>query len=80
MRLILSIATRGRPQQIVQTVKRNQSALTLDNSLIYLAIDDDDVETIEKVVKAEHGFGKRVVFDVRAREDTVAAKWNRARQ
>jgi hypothetical protein len=41
-------------------------------------VDDDDQETLD-LIKAG-GFDARVVFNVAPREDTVAAKWNRALQ
>jgi hypothetical protein len=80
MRLVVSLATRGRPQQLIETIKRNCACLSRPDTLVMVQIDDDDGPTIEQVVYKDNGFDKRVLLDVQPREDTVAAKWNRALQ
>lgn len=84
MRLVISLASRGRPQQLIDTVNRSMANWRMDNTVMMIAIDDDDAATqVHLAQNAPHAWfigpnGPRVVVDVRKREDTIAAKWNRA--
>ena len=76
MRLVITNATRGRPEQLIETVTRSTENLVLPNTLYVIQVDDDDKETIEALSKAP--LDKRVKVNVKPREDTIAEKWNRA--
>lgn len=79
MRLVVSLPTRGRPQQLIETLKRSSSNLALDNTVIMVQADADDLETISAFQKArESGLDGRAFLSVKPREDTIAEKWNRA--
>jgi hypothetical protein len=76
MRLVISLPTRGRPEQLTDTLRRSSANLVLPNTVVMVQIDSDDKATIDKVSNIT--VDPRWNFDVRTREDTVAAKWNRA--
>ncbi len=65
--------SRGRPQQLIETINRNLACLSRPDTLLMVQLDEDDAETVKAVTPMQ-----RVVWDVRPREDTIAAKWNRA--
>src|SRR6266571_2333234 len=80
-RLILSIATRGRPERITETVRRNLATAILPNTTLFLAVDLDDRPTIEAVEALRKEFGNdRIQVSVNLRYDTIAEKWNQALQ
>ncbi len=66
--------SRGRPQQLIETIKRNLMCLSRPSTLLMVQVDEDDEETRRVAFPTD----KRVIFDIRSREDTIAAKWNRA--
>lgn len=76
MKLCISLATRGRPQQVVDTIKRSTVNLALPNTVMMVQVDADDAGTIEALDNA--ALDSRVVVNVKPREDTIAGKWNRA--
>ncbi len=76
MKLVITLATRNRPQQVVETIQRSTANLVLDNTVFIVQVDDDDRPTIEALQAAP--LDKRVRVNVAPREDTIAAKWNRA--
>jgi hypothetical protein len=84
MRLVVSLATRGRPAQLIDTVNRSIANWVNPNTVMNIALDADDAETINGLnANAPHAWfvgpsGPRVNLDMQPREDTVAAKWNRA--
>ena len=86
MKLVISLATRGRPQQLMDTVNISLANWRDQNTVMMLQIDDDDHATINHLnAVAPHAWfvgpnGPRVLLNVKAREDTIAAKWNRALQ
>ena len=86
MKLCISLATRGRPAQLIDTVNRSMANWVLPNTVMNIAIDADDADTITGLnAHAPHAWfvgpeGPRVILDAAPREDTVAAKWNRARK
>lgn len=83
-KLVISLASRGRPQMLLETIGRSIVNWTDPNTVMTVALDEDDVQTVSIVANsAPHAWfvgpnGPRVLFDVRPREDTIAAKWNRA--
>jgi hypothetical protein len=74
-KLAISLATRGRPQQLIETLKRSVSNWTHPETMLMLQIDDDDLPTIEALKTCN--IPARIVANVAPREDTIAAKWNR---
>ena len=76
MNLVISLATRSRPVQVVDTIKRSIPNWTNKNTVMQVQIDHDDPVTFDALTKAN--FGDRVLLNVQQREDTIAAKWNRA--
>lgn len=77
MGLVISLATRARPQMVVETIKRSIVNWTNKDTLMQVQLDQDDPASIEALTKAK--LGDRVLLNVQPREDTIAAKWNRAR-
>lgn len=82
MRLVISLATRGRPERLIDTVSKSVANWTDPNTVLIVQADEDDRATID-VCKAQGwrwcgGDGGGVGIDIRPREDTIAAKWNRA--
>ncbi len=80
--LCISLATRGRPQQLVETVKRDLACLSRTDSVLMVQIDEDDRESASLDLCALDNqlkfLSNRVVKYIRPREDTIAGKWNRA--
>ncbi len=76
MKLVISLATRGRPQQLLDTVRRSVVNLALPNTVMQVQLDLDDAA--RTTLDALRSIDKRVQPIVREREDTIAAKWNRA--
>ena len=76
-KLVASLATRGRPGQLLQTVAQNLRCFSRENTVLLLGVDDDDKPTIEALNHATV-LDKRVKVNIKPREDTVAGKWNRA--
>lgn len=75
-RLVISLATRGRPQQVIETIRRSTPNFALANTLMMVQVDDDDLETINAF--NHQALDERVRVNVKPREDTIAGKWNRA--
>ena len=77
-RLVISLPTRGRPQQLIETVKRNISCLSLPDTVVMVQADTDDGLFSSEIIRDLLAIDSRVRVSARAREDTIAAKWNRA--
>lgn len=75
MRLVVSLATRARPQQLLDTVRRSVANLVLPDTVMMVQLDADDQPSIDAHVGS---IDRRVCVNVLPREDTIAAKWNRA--
>lgn len=73
--LTIAIPTRARPDRLRWTVERTLAHVAHPNTRMLIAIDDDDGDTLTGI-KA-WGPDPRVLFSIRPREDTIAAKWNR---
>lgn len=76
MKLAISLATRGRPQQLVDTIGKSIVNWRHPETVMQVQLDDDDPASYEALKKAN--FGERVILNVQPREDTIAEKWNRA--
>src|SRR5262249_45473536 len=80
MRLVISLATRGRPQQLLDTIRRSIANWVVPSTRMMVQCDDDDVAAQQYLHAHEKeivALGERVMWDWRKREDTIAAKWNR---
>lgn len=78
-RLVISLATRGRPQQAVETIKRSVENWTHPETQMQVQIDDDDHPTIEAMASAGivAPTGSGIFINQMPREDSIAEKWNR---
>lgn len=76
MKLVISLATRDRPEQLISTIKRSIVNWTHPETVMQVQLDEDDPVPLEYLTKAK--LHERVLINVKPREDTVAAKWNRA--
>lgn len=76
MKLTCVLATRNRPQMLLDTIKETLRHVVLDDTRILVAADADDHGT----VAALHALANesRVVASVRDREDDLGSKFNRA--
>lgn len=75
MRLVISLATRGRPDRVIDTVTKSVANWTDPNTILIVQADEDDRATVDAFHAAK--FGKGVFIAVEPREDTIAQKWNR---
>jgi len=76
MKLLISLATRNRPAQLLATVRKSMALWTDPNTEMIIQADADDYATLGALT--ENNLGPRVRVNVKKREDTIAAKWNRA--
>jgi CTP:molybdopterin cytidylyltransferase MocA len=70
--LTIGIVTRGRPELVQWTVRETLSQVRGNTQIVVLADHDDDLSGVD--------FPDCVTVDVRQREDSVGAKWNRMMQ
>jgi len=73
--LLISLATRGRPQQVIDTLRKSVINWAVPTTRMVVQVDEDDEPTISYLVA--HPLPNRVSMNVKPREDTIAAKWNR---
>ncbi len=76
MKLVISLATRGRPEKLLDTVTKSTANLVLPNTEYQIHVDDDDKGTIAALSKAK--LDDRIKITIGPREDTIAGKWNRS--
>lgn len=76
MRLVISLATRGRPDRVIDTVTKSVANWTDKDTVLQIQVDDDDAATIDALSK--HGGWDGVHVNIQPRELTIAEKWNRA--
>lgn len=82
MKLAITLATRGRASQLIDTIKRSVRNWTEPNTCLYVIADEDDHPTIEALQKNPidlPGSARTeppLYLVVRPRPDTVAEKWN----
>ena len=77
-KLVISLATRGRPQQLLDTIRRSVANWTHPETMMCVQIDPDDAATVAiiKDIRAIHPC--ITVGSSTHRLDTIAAKWNAA--
>src|SRR5882757_5772413 len=76
MKLVISLATRGRARQLIDTITKSVANFALPNTVMMVQVDADDTDTVAAL--GASALAARVKINVKAREDTIAAKWNRA--
>ena len=77
MKLAISLATRGRPDRLIEALKISSSNWTNRDTVLYVQVDDDDLPTIDVITGHSLTSLGNIVVNIAPREDTVAAKWNR---
>lgn len=78
MKLVISLATRGRPERLIESVKISSSNWTNKDTTLYIQVDADDIPTIDAVTKQGWtSLDGNIIANIAPREDTIAAKWNR---
>lgn len=75
MRLVVSLATRGRPDRLIDTVTKSVKNWGHPDTIMQIQVDDDDQATIDACQK--HSWDG-VHVNIKPREDTISQKWNRA--
>lgn len=81
MKLVISLATRGRPDRLVDTISKSVENWTDFNTRMYVQLDQDDPtieDTLIKLKDIPAFLDNLVIPEIRPREDTIGAKWNRA--
>lgn len=78
MQLAIALPTRGRPDRLLDTVARSVVNWTDPHTVLWIMADHDDPQTAEAFATAQKQWNTdRIKLDVREREPTIAAKWNR---
>lgn len=75
MKLAISLATRGRPDQVVDTIRKSVVNWSNPETTMVVQCDDDDPKTADALRAAK--FSDRITINSQPREDTIADKWNR---
>lgn len=75
MNLLISLATRGRPHQVLDTIHRSARNWVVPSTRMVVQLDDDDGDTI--ALLQANWLPKGVTVNAQPREDTIADKWNR---
>jgi len=76
MKLLVSLATRNRPQKLLSTIRVSIANWTHPNTEMMLQVDADDYATLGMLTETK--LDPRVKVNIKKREDTIAEKWNRA--
>jgi hypothetical protein len=76
MKLVISLATRGRPELLCDTIRKSVANWTNKETVMQVQLDHDDPAPYDYLVQQK--IHERVLINVQQREDTIAAKWNRA--
>ncbi len=77
MKLVISLVTRNRPDRLLDTVSKTIKKWNSSNTKLIIQVDEDDAPTIAALNNPPWG-DKRVVVNIKPREDTLADKINRA--
>lgn len=79
MRLAISLATRGRPERVLDTIRRSVVNLRHPETILQVQVDEDDkptIEALETFIELPMAT-QRIDVNIKPREDTIAEKWNR---
>lgn len=77
MKLTINLATRGRPDRLIETVQRTLTNMVRDETTFLISVDRDDKATIDALASSDFG-DRRVIVNVDDREDSLGGKYNRA--
>jgi len=78
VKLAISLATRGRPDRLVESIRISSSNWRNKDTRLYIQVDDDDQQTIDACNKQGWTSSDgNIIANVAPREDTIAGKWNR---
>jgi hypothetical protein len=75
MRLSINLVTRGRPERMIEAVMRTLPLIKSKATRLVISADDDDQQTIDALKALP--IDRRIVHDIRVREDSLGAKYNR---
>lgn len=75
MALAIALATRGRPEILLETIATTLANVERADTRLFIAVDDDDELTISALDAAE--LSGRVTVSIAPREDSLGAKYNR---
>ncbi len=76
MKLLVSLASRNRPQKLLSTIRVCVANWTHPNTEMILQVDADDYATLGMLTETK--LDPRIRVNIKKREDTIAEKWNRA--
>jgi hypothetical protein len=74
--LTLNLITRGRPDRLLDTVKQTAPMLARADTVYMISVDDDDRPTLG-VVDRLKAIDRRVMVNIKPREDAIGDKWSR---
>ena len=74
-RLLISLATRNRPQLLLDTIKKSMACWEHPETRMILQCDTDDFATLGLLTDTQ--LDPRITVNIQKREDSVAQKWNR---
>jgi hypothetical protein len=75
--LAISLASRGRPEQLVDTIRKSVANWRHKDTVMQVQLDEDDPASYEALIVSRLSDHHNVIANVRPREDTIAEKWNR---
>lgn len=75
-KVVVCVASRGRPELLHRTVEATLANATRPDTIVSVALDDDDAESV--AAARAWDLGPRVRLSVAPREDSLGAKYNRA--
>lgn len=78
MKLVISLATRGRPQQLLDTIRKSIANWVNPTTLMVVSTDADDPTSLDVLIGAAQELGTKVSASCQPRRDTIAEKWNHA--
>jgi hypothetical protein len=76
MKLTTIIATRERPEKVRKTVEATLAKMSLQESVLFLAVDEDDEAT--RAALGEFPADPRLIISIKPREDSRGEKYDRA--
>ncbi len=76
MKLVIALATRGRPKALLETLAITIPNIVRPDTVLMVCADDDDKDTIDAL--ANSPLIDRIKLSIAPREDSVGAKFNRA--
>jgi hypothetical protein len=78
MSLAINLITRGRPEIMVDTVRRTAANIALEATRLMISVDADDEATIKAIDALSLDVGRgRIEAVIEPREDSLGAKYNR---